>query len=207
MSGSRPSKVALAVFDSFIPDNDPLRGDLIERFNERPSQAWLWGQVLWAVACRPPLHRLGHVPQLHVVLLAAAILVLMAFEAVFVTNVIHRFLFGPPLQDIRGLLYLVPPLFHPVPAGAAQPEAPWTIVVPVLAVIASLPIGWFAAECHQRHRGLSLAVFTVSITVCAAVNIGTPLHVQLLTTMVFIVGMLGAGTIAMAADAASGAPA
>ena len=205
MSARHPSRIALAVFDYFISNNDPLKGDLIEEFHVRPSQLWLWRQVLWAVACRPWPQGVSPRGEMQLSVLAAAMLVLMAFEAVFVTNAIHRFLFGPPLQDIRGYVYLIPPMFHPLPATSVQPTPSWTWHVPVVAIVSSFPIGWFIARVRERHRALALAAFSVSITLCAAANLQIPLSVQFVTTTVFILGLLSGGTIEATVGAQSSA--
>ena len=46
----RPSPLALSLLERHLPDNEPLVGDLLEQFHERPSQLWLWWQVLRAIA-------------------------------------------------------------------------------------------------------------------------------------------------------------
>lgn len=43
-------RVALAVLDLFVPDSSSLAGDLLEEYHRRRSRAWLWRQVLAAVA-------------------------------------------------------------------------------------------------------------------------------------------------------------
>jgi hypothetical protein len=50
MKSSPPSRIALALIGRFVPDSDPLIGDLIEEFNRRPSNVRLWLQVLAALA-------------------------------------------------------------------------------------------------------------------------------------------------------------
>lgn len=47
---ARPSRLALSLLRRYVPDNDPLVGDILERFAERPSQLWLYAQVLAAVS-------------------------------------------------------------------------------------------------------------------------------------------------------------
>ena len=46
----RPSRLALSLLQRHVPDSEPLAGDLVEQFDERPSQLWLWYQVLAAIA-------------------------------------------------------------------------------------------------------------------------------------------------------------
>jgi len=42
--------LAIALLERVVPDSAPLAGDLIEEFERRGSHAWLWWQVLGAVA-------------------------------------------------------------------------------------------------------------------------------------------------------------
>ena len=47
----RPTpRLALALLERFVPDSEPLAGDLIEEFERRQSVLWFWWQVLGAVA-------------------------------------------------------------------------------------------------------------------------------------------------------------
>ena len=46
----QPPRVALRLLDRFVPDSEPLAGDLVEAFDGRPSAIWFWVQVLVAIA-------------------------------------------------------------------------------------------------------------------------------------------------------------
>jgi hypothetical protein len=48
MTTSDPPKLAVALLNRVIPDNDPLAGDLIEEFHRGRSGLWFWRQVLGA---------------------------------------------------------------------------------------------------------------------------------------------------------------
>jgi hypothetical protein len=50
MSGRHPPRLALALLERFVPDSEPLAGDLVEEFERRPSTVWFWVQVLAAIA-------------------------------------------------------------------------------------------------------------------------------------------------------------
>jgi hypothetical protein len=50
MKSRRPPRLALALLDRYVPDSEPLAGDLVEEFERRPSPAWFWVQVLAAMA-------------------------------------------------------------------------------------------------------------------------------------------------------------
>jgi hypothetical protein len=44
-----PPRLAVAVLNRFLPDNEPLVGDLLEEFAVRKSRLWLWRQVVLAL--------------------------------------------------------------------------------------------------------------------------------------------------------------
>ena len=49
MTGTDPPRLAAALLHRFLHDNEPLAGDLLERFAARPSRLWFWCQVLLAI--------------------------------------------------------------------------------------------------------------------------------------------------------------
>jgi hypothetical protein len=56
MTKRYPPKLALMLLERLIPDSDPLVGDLVEQFGQRPSPAWFWWQTvaaLWTARSRP----------------------------------------------------------------------------------------------------------------------------------------------------------
>jgi hypothetical protein len=50
MKSRTPPRLALALLERFAPDSEPLAGDLVEQFGERPSALWFWVQVFAAIA-------------------------------------------------------------------------------------------------------------------------------------------------------------
>jgi hypothetical protein len=42
-------RLAVALLNRFLPDNEPLVGDLLEEFAARKSRVWLWRQVVLAL--------------------------------------------------------------------------------------------------------------------------------------------------------------
>lgn len=49
MTRSDPPAVAVALLRRFLPENEPLVGDLFERFARNQSRFWFWRQVLAAI--------------------------------------------------------------------------------------------------------------------------------------------------------------
>jgi hypothetical protein len=49
MKTPQPSTLALRLLNWFIPEGEPLAGDLLEEFGRRQSQLWLWRQVVLAI--------------------------------------------------------------------------------------------------------------------------------------------------------------
>ena len=47
---AQPPRLAVALLRRFVPDNEPLVGDLLEEFAKKQSRSWFWRQVLLAVA-------------------------------------------------------------------------------------------------------------------------------------------------------------
>lgn len=50
MTAPRVPRLAITLLERFGPDREALVGDLIEEFERRQSRAWLWWQVLAAIA-------------------------------------------------------------------------------------------------------------------------------------------------------------
>lgn len=53
MTPPGPPRLAAALLSHFLADNEPLAGDLLERFAVRQSRLWFWREVLMAIALRP----------------------------------------------------------------------------------------------------------------------------------------------------------
>ncbi len=49
MMTRRPPRLAMRLLDYFLPDNEPLTGDLLEEFERRQSRCWFWRQALAAI--------------------------------------------------------------------------------------------------------------------------------------------------------------
>ena len=199
MTARRPSRLALALLDRFVADNEPLKGDLLEEFEARRSHWWLWRQVIGALVCARTQRSLRLPQNADMAVLGMAMLLLVSFEAVFVMNVVHRLAFGPPLPDITGYFHLVRLGALDSTAGVTPP--PLALVPALCAVAASMPAGWLIAQVHQQHRALSVCLFTLSLALCAGFNLRSPLPAQLVTMMVFVIGLLGGSRLGTAIPA------
>jgi hypothetical protein len=50
MTSRHAPRFAIALLERFVPDSDPLVGDLVEDFERRHSIGWFWWQALTAIA-------------------------------------------------------------------------------------------------------------------------------------------------------------
>jgi hypothetical protein len=140
----RAPRLAIALLERFVPDSDPLAGDLIEEFERRQSSRWLWWQVLAAVATAS-LKRSAEIRPLQLVDLQPA-------DAVERSRRIARHfrpvnLSASPLSGVGGL-GLVLLAFH---ATVAVPGLWWVLLGSTLAgigmgvVLIALHAKWPAA--------------------------------------------------------------
>jgi hypothetical protein len=174
-------RIAFALFDRLAADNESLKGDLIEELENGRSAWWLWRQVIGATVRHPP-----SVTDVSMFALATALLMLLSFEAVVVTNLVVRIVFGPPFPNISGHLYL-PALDSPA-APTAPVQVVWTLVS-ALTVAGSLPAGRLIARLHERHRMLALAGFGCSTMLCATITMQAGVFTQFVTMVGFVVGL------------------
>ena len=52
MTRTTPPRLAVALLARFLPDDDPLTGDLLERYATTGSRLWLWREVVMAILLR-----------------------------------------------------------------------------------------------------------------------------------------------------------
>jgi hypothetical protein len=50
MTRRPPPRLAVALLERFVPDSEPLAGDLVEEHARRQSAGWFWWQVVGALA-------------------------------------------------------------------------------------------------------------------------------------------------------------
>lgn len=93
-------RLALALLERFVPDGEPLAGDLVEELERRRSTAWFWFQVLAAIATAS-LARRGEIRPLRLVDLQPAEAVERARRASIRFNRVN--LSASPVSDVGGL--------------------------------------------------------------------------------------------------------
>ena len=191
MNRSRISRLALAVYDKLAADNLALRGDLLEECAKGRSRWWLWRQVIGAVVFQPGLRpSLARVGTASVVV---ALLLLLSFEAVLVTNLVARLMFGPPFPNISGYLYF----FHRADLLSEPESRPLSImwfITSALVIAAAWPMGRLLARLHERHGLFALSGFTFSVGLCAAITFQAPFLIQFLTMLGCVFALLVGAT-------------
>jgi hypothetical protein len=201
MTARQPSRLALAIFDCFGPGSGPLRGDLLEEFAARQSQLWLWWQVAGALVCQQRLFWSEQRPRLDLLVVGAAVLVLVSFEVVFVTNAVYRFVFGPPLPNINGYLYLSRQAGADRQAGETA-SLLVSILLSAAAFAAALPAGWWLFGRLKPGRPQSAIALVLSgVLMWAAVTLSLPFAARFLSTLALLVGFLAGGRLASATEA------
>lgn len=185
MNSRRPPRLATALLEHFVPDNEPLTGDLLEDWPGR-SDAWFWRQVLLAIVARTILQARTH-PRVtaEATLAAAAMLTLLGFYAVVAANLMTR------------LLVLSYPDWIP---GTGHYRA-WQLCATVPSFAAAVLVARVVGQFHRGHR--VAAVLAYSMSAMAAVFLNLYLFVpnlrlepfvpdaalQIAVAMVFIAGL------------------
>jgi hypothetical protein len=176
------ARIPLALFDRLGAGNESLRGDLLEELKKGRSPWWLWRQVIGEALRHPP-----SMARVSVFAVVSALLILLSFEAVVVTNLVIRMVFGPPFPDITAYLYLHP---SETPAIPGMPISTMWTVVAASVVGGSLPIGRLIARLHARHHLLALAAFGCTTMMCATITMPAGVLTQFLTIVGVILGLL-----------------
>jgi hypothetical protein len=155
MKSRRPPRLAVALLERFVPDNEPLTGDLLEGWRER-SDAWFWRQVLLAVLVRTVVHvRTNPRTTTESALIATAMLVLLGFHAVVVASLMNHLLV---LNDTAW-----------IPQTGRYQEWQLYFIVPsfAVAVLAGRAIG----RVHRDHRVAAVLGSSASATAAAFLNL------------------------------------
>lgn len=197
MTTRRPARLTLLILNGFLAGNEPLTGDLLEEFASGRSQWWLFRQTAAAALYEIKPTSATMRGDMNTIMLGAGLLAVISLEVVMVTNVLRRFMLGPPVQEINGYLYF---LYR----NGIRPSAPaimgstgiWTLTLTLaVAIILSTALGFMFARVHDRHRQLSVALLTTVVFISAALNIGLTLVIQVVVTAVFIAGLMAGGRL------------
>ena len=154
MKTGRPPRLALALLERCIPDNEPLVGDLLEAFVNR-SDAWFWRQSAFAVLTRT-VFQIRTRPFLTAerVLIPAAMLALLGFYTVVVATLMTR------LIALRDAWY---------PQTGRYQELQFYFVIPAFA--AAIVIGRAIGRHHHDHRVMCVVGCSVAATTAACLNL------------------------------------
>jgi hypothetical protein len=135
MKSRRPPGLAVELLERFVPDNEPLTGDLLEGWHER-SDAWFWRQALLAVVARAVVDlRTNPRMTTEAVLVATAMLALLGFHAVVAASLMNH------------LLILNDTAWNP-PTGRYQEWQLW-FILPLFAV--AMLTGRAIGRMHRDH--------------------------------------------------------
>jgi hypothetical protein len=197
----QPFRLALAILECWAPGDDALRGDLVEELKAGRSQWWFWRQVIAAVLYRRPVG-LPERAQAEAWLVAAAILLVLSFQAVFVTEAAYRLVADPPMQDVRGYLYLLDRITIEPPPSGLTPLA--SLYAGIGGLIVAIPVGWLVGRLHRDHPRLAIGVLALGTHTWAAINVPSPLAIRVLSMLALVVGTLLVGCIAVAAAGGNG---
>ena len=194
MTLHEPPPLAVAILDRFLPDNEPLTGDLLEAARTR-SRAWLWWQILLAVMMRAFADIREHKRMTaEALLVSTAMLALLGFHAVVSASLINhmRLLYDP----------------HAIVAGTGRYHD-WHAAGAVVAFLGAIAVGRAIGRFHREHRIAAVVVFSASAVAAAFLNLylfvpQTTLQpafmpagatVQIVESMLFIAGLfLGIAT-------------
>jgi hypothetical protein len=154
MTSNQPQRMAFVLLEWFVPDNEPLIGDLLEQCHDR-SAAWLWRQVLFAVLGQA-IVRVRTSPRMTTegLLVATALLALLGFQAVVGATLMNH------------LLVLSDPAW-----GQTGQYQAWQryVIVPSLAV--AVLTGRVIGRLHRAHRVAAVLALSVSATIAASLNL------------------------------------
>lgn len=196
MTPGEPPQLAVAILEWFLPDNEPLTGDLLEAARTR-SHAWLWWQILLAVVMRTFAEIREHTRMTtEAVLVSTAMLGLLGFHAVVGASLINRIWLMYDPDAIMASTHMS--RYHGWHAAGA-----------IVAFLCAIAVGRMIGRFHREHRIAAAVVFSASAVAAAFLNLylfvpqnalqpafmppGAAL--QIVESMLFIAGLfIGIGT-------------
>lgn len=193
---ARPPRIAVALLECCLANNEPLAGDLLEAARDR-GRIWLWRQVLLAVLARPvAAWRADRSTTTATALVAVSLLAVIGFQAVVAASLVNHLL---TLDDPSWL----------ATRGHYQSLQPWFVLLSFAgAAIAGRAIG----RIHGAHRVAAVLAFGACAIAWAFLNLllfvpNAPLEpllsrpaLQTAVTMLFVGGLfVGMGSRATCA--------
>ena len=146
MTNVQPPRLAVALLNRFLPDNEPLVGDLLEEFAVRKSRVWLWRQVVLALLMDAFRNRVEVRP---LKLVDRPPLEVMRPDIRPWTRTRTVNLTGSPLPGVGGLSLVILVTLMTI----VSPQLWWLVL---LTVLAGLVLG-LALVFMRRHTGLRTA--------------------------------------------------
>lgn len=155
MSTRQPPRPAIALLEHCLQDSEPLAGDLLEASHDR-SRAWLWRQVLFAIAAQAFAQvRTNPRPIAEAALVSTGMLALLGFHAVVAASLINHLLV---LNDTTWV-------------GVTGRYHGWQMPATALSFAAAVLIGREIGRFHRDHRIAAVLAFSASATLGAFFNL------------------------------------
>jgi hypothetical protein len=150
----RPPRFAVALLERFVPDNEPLAGDLLEEWHQR-SNVWFWRQVLFTIFVRTIVDvRSNARLAAESVLVAIAMLTLLGFHAVVAASLMNEVLATGDLEWNSELRH-----------------QDWSLLVAASWFAIAVLIGREIGRFHRDHRLAAILACSASATIAAFVNL------------------------------------
>lgn len=144
MTSVPPPRAAVYLLHRFLPDNEPLVGDLLEEFDRRRSRAWFWKQTVFAIVL-PRLHGPAEIRPLRLVDERLTPLAMVGQSRLRpIVNLTASPIHGTGGLGIVSLLLL---------STALEPGMWWLVV---FGVVAGIALG-ACRVIRLRRRGIALA--------------------------------------------------
>jgi uncharacterized protein (TIGR03435 family) len=157
MTPDEPPQLAVAILEWFLPDNEPLTGDLLEAARTR-SHAWLWWQILVVVAMRTFAEICERTRMTtEAVLVSTAMLGLLGFHAVVGASLINRIWL---MYDPDAIMATHTSRYHG-----------WRAAGVIVAFLCAIAVGRVIGRFHREHRIAAAVVFSASAVAAAIVNL------------------------------------
>ena len=158
MTPDEPPQLAVAILEWFLPDNEPLTGDLLEAARTR-SHAWLWWQICVVVVMRTFAEIREHTwMTTQAVFVSTAMLGLLGFHAVV----------GASLINHIWLIYDPDAIMSSTQASRYHG---WHAAGAIVAFLCAITVGRVIGRFHREHRIASAVVFSASAVAAAFVNL------------------------------------